>query len=168
MQQTPTRGHRQLRKGRHSIPGAYYYLTLSTLNKNPILATPETADIIFQSFDWLETNDRLRWFCIVVMPDHIHAIIQLGSKQTLSRLIQSFKSHTAKQVVECVGNCFYSLYFCFCLVEEGSAYMLRRTFTISSVSTSRLSSFFIEPGCPSIASMSSDVFFSPVVSSAKI
>ena len=38
------------------------------------------------------------------MPDHIHAVIQLGSKQTLSRLIQSFKSHTAKQVVECVGE----------------------------------------------------------------
>ena len=168
MQQKPTRGHRQLRKGRRSIPGTYYYLTLGTLNKKLLLATPKIADIIFQSFDWLETNDRLRWFCIVVMPDHIHAVIQLGSKQILSRLIQSFKSHTAKQVVECVGNCFYSLYFFFCLVEGGSAYMLRRIFTIASVSTSRLSSFFIEPGCPSMASMSSDVFFSPVASSAKI
>ena len=89
MQQTPTRGHRQLRKGRRSIPGTYYYLTLTTLNKNPLLATLKTADIIFQAFDWLETNERLRWFCVIVMPDHIHAVIQLGSKQTLSRLIQS-------------------------------------------------------------------------------
>ena len=74
MQQTPTRGHRQLRKGRHSIPSTYYYLTLTTLNKKPLLATPKIADIIFQSLDWLETNDRLRWFCIVVMPDHIHTV----------------------------------------------------------------------------------------------
>ena len=74
MKQIPSGGHRQLRKGRYSIPGAYYYLTFTTLNKNLILAIPETADIIFQSFDWLETNDRLRWFCVVVMPDHIHAV----------------------------------------------------------------------------------------------
>ena len=103
MQQIPSRGHRQLRKGRHSIPGTYY-LTFTTLNKKPILATPKIADIVFESFDWLETNDRLRWFCIVVMPDHIHAVIQLGSKQTLSRLIQSFKSHTAKQMNACLGR----------------------------------------------------------------
>ena len=57
MQQTPIRGHRQLRKGRHSIPGTYYSLTLTTLNKKPLLATSETADIIFQAFDWLETNE---------------------------------------------------------------------------------------------------------------
>ena len=104
MQQTPTRGHRQLRKGRRSIPGTYYYLTLNTLNKNPLLATLKIAEIIFQAFDWLETNERLRWFCVIVMPNHIHAVIQLGSKQTLSRLIQSFKSHTAKQINVCLGR----------------------------------------------------------------
>ena len=104
MKQTPSRGYRQLRKGRHSIPGTYSYLTLSTLNKKQLLATPEIADIIFQSFDWLETNDRLKWFCIVVMPDHIHTVIQLGSKQKLSRLIQSFKSHTAKQINACLDR----------------------------------------------------------------
>ena len=81
MKQAPTRGHRQLRKGRHSIPGAYYYLRLTTLNKKPLLANPKIADIIFQAFDWLETKERLRWFCVVVMPDHIHAVIQLGSQQ---------------------------------------------------------------------------------------
>ena len=104
MQQIPSRGHRQLRKGRHSIPGTYYYLTLATLNKKPLLATPKIADIIFQSFDWLETNDRLRWFCVCVMPDHIHTVIQLGSKQKLSRLIQSLKNHTAKQINACLDR----------------------------------------------------------------
>ena len=103
MPQTPTRGHRQLRKGRHSIPGTYYSLTLTTLHKKPLLATFKTADIIFQAFDWLEANERLRWFCVIVMPDHIHVVIRLGSKQTLSRLIQSFKSHTAKQINACLG-----------------------------------------------------------------
>ena len=98
MPQTPPRGHRQLRKGRQSIPGFYYSLAVSTLNKIPLLANTEAADIIFKSFDWLETNERLRCFCVIVMPDHIHAVIQLGSKQTLPRLMQSFKSFTAKEI----------------------------------------------------------------------
>ena len=54
MSKTPIRGHRQLRKGRRSIPGAYYYLTLGTLNKKPLLATSEIADIIFQALTGLK------------------------------------------------------------------------------------------------------------------
>ena len=104
MQQTPTRGYRQLRKGRHSIPGFYYSLTVCTLDKRPLLANTEAADIIFKSFDWLEANDRLEWFCVVVMPDHIHGVIQLGSKQTLPRLMQSFKSFTAKEINARLGR----------------------------------------------------------------
>ena len=78
--QTLNKGHRQLRKGRQSIQGAYYSVTLATENRNPLLTTPGTPDIIFQCFDWLETNERLQWMCIMVMPDHIHAIFQLGNK----------------------------------------------------------------------------------------
>ena len=104
MPHIPPRGHRQLRKGRQSIPGFYYYLTVSTLNRRPLLGNTEAADIIFKSFDWLETNERLRWFCVIVMPDHIHAVIQLRSKQTLSRLMQSFKSFTAKEINAQLGR----------------------------------------------------------------
>ena len=96
--QTPNKGHRQLRKGRQSIPGAYYSVTLATENRNPLLTTPGTPDIIFQCFDWLETNERLQWICIMVMPDHIHAVFQLGNEQTLSQLMQSLKRYTAKQI----------------------------------------------------------------------
>ena len=104
MKQTPSKGHRQLRKGRYSLPGTYYFLTLSIIEKEPILVNAEIADIIFQSFEWLESNDRLRWFCVIVMPDHIHAVIQLRSEQTLSRLMQSFKSFTAKQINTQLGR----------------------------------------------------------------
>ncbi len=101
---TSNRGHQQLRKGRHSIPGVYYFLTLTVLDRSPLLATNKIANIIFESFDWLETKERLRWFCIVVMPDHIHAVIQLRSQQTLSRLMQSFKSFTAKEINTQLGR----------------------------------------------------------------
>ena len=34
----------------------------------------------------------------MVMPDHIHVVFQLGNKQTLSQIIQTFKRYTAKQI----------------------------------------------------------------------
>ena len=92
------KGHRQLRKGRKSIPGAYYSVTLTTYNRTPLLTTLNIPDIIYESFDWLETNNHLKWLCIMVMPDHIHAVFQLGNKLTLSKLIQSFKRFTAKRI----------------------------------------------------------------------
>lgn len=98
MQQTPERGYRQLRKGRQSIPGAYYSVTLSTLKREPILANAEIACIIFECFNWLETVVRINWICIMVMPDHVHAVFQLGNTHSLSSVIKSFKNYTAKQI----------------------------------------------------------------------
>ncbi len=98
MPNAPNRGHRQLRKGRRSIPDAYYFLTLSTIDRKPLLANEKVAAVIFQAFDWLETNKWCKWFCLIVMPNHIHAVIQLGDNQSLSRLVQTLKSFTARQV----------------------------------------------------------------------
>ena len=38
------------------------------------------------------------------MPDHIHAVIQLGDNQPLSRLIQSLKSFTARRINTHLGR----------------------------------------------------------------
>ena len=98
MQQNSNKGHRQLRKGRVSIPGTYYSITLATLGRVPLLTTAETPRIIFECFDWLETDKRLEWLCIMIMSDHVHTVFQLREKQTLSKLIQSFKRFTTKQI----------------------------------------------------------------------
>ena len=98
MNQTSNKGHRQLRKGRQSIPGAYYSVTFATHNRASVLTLAGIPDIVFRCFDWLETDERMKWVCIMVMPDHVHAVFQLGNKQTLPRLIQSFRRFTANQI----------------------------------------------------------------------
>ena len=100
MNHFPSRGSHRLRKGRQSIPEAYYFLTTSTFNRRPILANAEAARIIFQTFEWLETQGRIRWICIMIMPDHIHAVIQLGQDQTLPKVMGSLKTFTARQINE--------------------------------------------------------------------
>ena len=98
MNPRPNRRSHQLRKGRHAISGTYYFLTTTTFKRRCILSTPEVAQIIFDAFQWLENEGRLRWICIMIMPDHIHEIIQLGCDQTLASVMYSLKSFTAREI----------------------------------------------------------------------
>ncbi len=104
MQKRSQPRHNQLRKGRRSIPGAYYSITISTHKRNPILANAQIANTIFETFDWLETQDRIKWTCIIVIPDHIHTIFQLGYTHSLSNVIKSLKTFTARQINKSLGR----------------------------------------------------------------
>ncbi len=98
MNPLPNRKSHQLRKGRHAVSGTYYFLTTATFKRRCILSSPQVAQIIFDAFQWLENEGRLKWICVVIMPDHIHAVIQLSCNQTLAGVIHSLKSFTAMQI----------------------------------------------------------------------
>ena len=98
MNSPPHRKSHRLRKGRHAASGTYYFLTTTTFKRRPILSNPQVTKIIFDSLQWLENEGRIRWICLMVIPDHIHAVIQLGCNQTLAGVMHSLKSFTAKQI----------------------------------------------------------------------
>jgi REP element-mobilizing transposase RayT len=100
----PVRGSHQLRKGRWSISGAYYFLTTSTYGQRPIFSNPDAVQVLFDTFNWLEAQGRITWICVIVMPEHIHTVIQLSSEQTLAQIMRSFKSFTARQINELLGQ----------------------------------------------------------------
>ena len=85
-------------KGRVSIPGAYYHIIICTHQRQKILANNTAASIIFSTFDWLESENRLEWICVMVMPDHVHTVIRLGEGQTLSKVLHSLKLFTARKI----------------------------------------------------------------------
>ena len=85
-------------KGRVSILGAYYHIVICTHQRQKILADNIVASIIFSTFDWLETENRLEWICIMVMPDHVHTVIKLEEGQTLSKVLHSMKLFTARKI----------------------------------------------------------------------
>ena len=92
------KGYHQLRKGRYSVPEAFYLLATTAHNRKPILTKDGIAQIIFDAFEWLETEDRIRWYCIIIMPDHLHAIIQLRTQHTLPDIMHTLKRFTASQI----------------------------------------------------------------------
>ncbi len=98
MASIPKKGSHQLRKGRISIPNAYYLITTSTHERKPVLLNDDVAKIIFDAFEWLEVNERIRWECIMIMPDHIHSVIQLQGQYTLPTILHTLKRFTARQI----------------------------------------------------------------------
>ena len=92
------KGNQQLRKGRVSIPNAYYIITTATDKRKPVLTDDNIAEIIFDVFDWLEENERIEWECIMIMPDHIHTVTQLKGEWTLEQITHTLKLYTARQI----------------------------------------------------------------------
>ena len=98
MKTLPKHRRHTLRTGRHSIPGTYYHIVIVTNKRRRILSDNKVASVIFQTFDWMEAEKRLEWICIMVMPDHVHAVIRLGEEQTLAKVLHSIKRYTAREI----------------------------------------------------------------------
>jgi putative transposase len=89
-------GYRQLRKGRISIPGQAYLVTTISKDRKHLFAHWEiasaTACCLVEKSLWRDSR-LLSW---VLMPDHLHALVQLGDTETLASLMQRVKAVTAR------------------------------------------------------------------------
>lgn len=93
----PVRGSRYLRKGRVSVEGKYYLITTRIHQRQKFFSLPGTAEIVLDSLFWLEQKKFIELEVSVVMPDHVHFVACLLAG-TLSSLMHSLKSFTAKQI----------------------------------------------------------------------
>jgi putative transposase len=91
----PYKGHRALRRGRASIPGAEYFLTICTDQKGSGLTTPVIAERILAEARAMELDGSWKLRCAVVMPDHTHFLIVLGSRLALGKTVARLKAKTA-------------------------------------------------------------------------
>jgi REP element-mobilizing transposase RayT len=77
---------------------AYPYFMTCTINGwLPIFTRPEAAQIIFDSWRYLQQERELRLFAYVILENHLHLI---ASAPELSDVMQRFKSFTAHQIVD--------------------------------------------------------------------
>jgi len=86
-----------LRKGRHSQPGLYYFLTASVAGRRRVLTNRHRAMIVLDAIRWLHGADRFIVDAAVVMPDHLHLVGQLG-KSTLAKVMHTLKSYSAHRL----------------------------------------------------------------------
>lgn len=89
----PVKGHVALRLGRFSQCGASYFLTICTDQRKPGLAHATLAPKLLECADDPPTGWKLR--SIVIMPDHVHLLIELTVVPSLSDSVRLFKGRSS-------------------------------------------------------------------------
>ncbi|WP_407896140.1 REP-associated tyrosine transposase [Ferrigenium sp. UT5] len=91
-------GHHALRKGRASIANGIYLVTTTTLERQRVFedfSAGCTAARCFEDAELLGDAKMLAW---VLMPDHVHWLLQLGERDTLSKVVGRMKSACGRHV----------------------------------------------------------------------
>ena len=97
LQQRPT-GYQALRRGRCCEPGQVYLVTTVTHQRQRIFLDWTSASlacsILSDERDWSDA----RLLCWVLMPDHWHGLIELGSRESLADLLRRGKGKSARAI----------------------------------------------------------------------
>jgi REP element-mobilizing transposase RayT len=87
-------GRRALRKGRFSQESRAYLLTAVTAQRIPWFQVFSFAQIMCQNLSHPNCLQDARNLCWVVMPDHVHLLLQLGQSE-LSTIMKRLKARSA-------------------------------------------------------------------------
>ena len=74
-----------------------HFLTCTIINWLPIFASPPIAQIILDSWRFLQERHRLEIYAYVIMENHLHLI---ASSEHLSKEIGDFKPFTARKIID--------------------------------------------------------------------
>jgi len=74
-----------------------YFLTCTIVGWLPIFTRPETVQIVYDSWQFLQSEGRLTVYGYVILENHLHFI---ASSPDLSKEIGDFKSFTARQILD--------------------------------------------------------------------
>jgi REP element-mobilizing transposase RayT len=79
------------------VEQAPYFLTCTIVNWLPLFSLPEVVQIILDSLQYLQDNQRLTLHAYVIMENHLHLI---ATSDNLSKAMQTFKSFTARMIID--------------------------------------------------------------------
>lgn len=92
----PHKGYRSLLRGRFSQNGSEYFITFCTHDRRCGLTASEVAPFILAEIHRMETDGVWLLRCAVIMPDHVHLLIQLAEELTLGRAVARLKSKSSR------------------------------------------------------------------------
>jgi putative transposase len=87
-----------LRKARFSQSGGVYLVTTVTLDRRPVFDCFSSARCVVRVLQMEHAAGRAMTLAYVVMPDHLHWLLTLGSTVPLSQVVRTVKSVVAHQL----------------------------------------------------------------------
>jgi REP element-mobilizing transposase RayT len=91
-------GHKALRRHRFSTAGQIYLVTTVTVGRARLFADWETGCVAARKVADPTLWRDSRLLCWVLMPDHLHVVVELGTSEPLSKLLKRAKSVIASTV----------------------------------------------------------------------
>jgi REP element-mobilizing transposase RayT len=89
---------KDLRKGRVSLAGQVYHITTVTLDRSPVFLDLRPARLLVNALRETQARDAATTLAFVIMPDHLHWLLHLGTGVSLSHVVGSVKSVTAHRI----------------------------------------------------------------------
>ncbi|MEQ8783544.1 MAG: transposase [Roseibium album] len=91
-------GQRNLRKGRISEPQRLYLVTTATRHRRPVFHDLDAGRAVVHCLRWSDERGRTGTWAFVVMPDHLHWLLELKAGSTLSGVVASVKKYSSRQI----------------------------------------------------------------------
>lgn len=91
-------GYIALRRGRRSLSGQIYLVTTHTLARKPLFADFDLAQRTARALSAPACWRGSQLLCWTLMPDHWHAIVELGQDESLGELMRRIKGTSATEV----------------------------------------------------------------------
>ena len=94
----PTIGTRALRRGRWSVSHQIYHVTTATHDRHPLFADLMHGRIVINALRHEQSAGRCSTLVFVLMPDHLHWLMQLSSHGSLSGCVNNVKTWSACRI----------------------------------------------------------------------
>ena len=96
-------GYLSLRKGRYSAAQAMYVVTTATRGRRHIFISDIACTLMRESIASSEQKNRLVALCWLLMPDHLHLLLQLADTSSLSAAVNTLKADSARRINRALG-----------------------------------------------------------------
>ncbi|MDO6462375.1 transposase [Granulosicoccaceae sp. 1_MG-2023] len=94
METKQKRGYRQLRRGRWSLESQIYHVTFVTYQRQHYLRDFQCARSVAKALR--AAREHADTLAFVVMPDHVHWLLQLGAGRNLARVVGMVKADVSR------------------------------------------------------------------------
>ena len=96
--------YNELRKGRASIAGHIYLITAVTTHRQPLFSELTLGRIVVNELRSLEKEYAAQTLAFVVMPDHLHWLMQMGNTLSLSEVVKRCKGRSGMLITKALGK----------------------------------------------------------------
>ena len=91
-------GYSQLRRGRVSISGQVYHIIATTLQRTPVFSDFNQARTAIRVLMDEDKLGAVATLAFVLMPDHLHWLVQLGDDADIRNVVGRVKSLIARRL----------------------------------------------------------------------